>query len=89
MTRELFFIVGEGVRVFRKSEVVHDPVDIKRYWTSMVDKDRAYFLNHYNSGLGFVVLLTRVSSGSLVFPRGNRKVAISPSDLWTHHESRI
>lgn len=67
--------------------LVTEPGNIKRYWAMMPEKDRAYFLDFYNSGVGFAIVSTRVTSATLVIPRENRKASIPPDGLWTVHES--
>ncbi len=64
------------------SEIVSSPEEMRRYWAVLGDKDRAYFLDHYNTGMGFAIVLTRVSSASIVYPRENRRVSVAPIDLW-------
>jgi len=71
----LLYLSGE-------SEIVESRSEIKRYWGLMREKDQAYFLNHFNSGMGFAIVLTQVNLVTMVFPKENRKVVISPGDLW-------
>jgi general stress protein 26 len=54
------------------AEVVDDPAEIKHGWASLPDKDRAYFLNYINSGIGFAVIASKVRSATLVIPRAGQ-----------------
>lgn len=63
------------------AEVVEDPGEIKRGWASLPDKDRAYFLNFINSGIGFAVISSRVRSATLVIPRAGQSYCFSWEEI--------
>ncbi|MEM8955518.1 MAG: pyridoxamine 5'-phosphate oxidase family protein [Verrucomicrobiota bacterium] len=59
-----------------EAEVVEDVSDVKRAWEGIEDKGRAYFLDHYNSGMGFAVIRTHVREVELCMPEEFRKERI-------------
>ncbi len=64
--RCLVYLEGEA-------EIIEDPAEIKRGWAALPDKDRAYFLNFINSGIGFTVISSRIDTATLVIPRAGGK----------------
>lgn len=63
-----------------EAEVVEDVEEVKREWEGIKDKGRAYFLEHYNSGIGFSVIRTRVREIEFCVPEEFRKerIAVEP-----------
>lgn len=64
------------------ARIILSPEEIRHYWNLMKQKERAFFLDSYNSGMGFAIIRTDVEQVSLVFPEQNRKVEIEPEDFW-------
>lgn len=63
------------------AHIVEDPREIKRCWQKIPDKQQAFFLQYFNSGIGFAVIKTWVESICYCVPTENRKATISPADL--------
>ncbi|MFV1995269.1 MAG: pyridoxamine 5'-phosphate oxidase family protein [Verrucomicrobiales bacterium] len=49
--------------------VVDDVARVKDAWEQIGDMHRAFFLDYFNSGMGFVVIETEVDSIEVSFPR--------------------
>jgi len=59
-----------------ETEVVDDVVRIKQYWDLIPEKQHAFFLGYYNSGIGFAIIRTEVKEIVLCEPREFRKIQI-------------
>ncbi len=59
-----------------KTEVVEDVVRIKQYWDLIPEKQHAFFLGFYNSGIGFAIVRTEVDDVVLCEPREFKKVRV-------------
>jgi len=59
-----------------KAVVVEDPASVKAGWAALDDKDKAYFLNFINSGIGFAVVETTIEDATLVVPRAGSSLTI-------------
>lgn len=73
----LSFVYFSGV-----AEVLNDPSEMKGYWNSMIEKDRAYFLDKGNSSPGFSIIKTHVDSIQLVQPKENLCHDLDVSKFW-------
>jgi len=63
------------------AEVVEDPAAIKAGWAALPDKERAYFLNFINSGIGFSVISSRIRKATLTIPRAGKSHAFSWEEI--------
>jgi general stress protein 26 len=71
---------------FRGEAVLVKGMDrIKAAWEAIHDKGRAFFLEHYNSGIGFAVIRTTVQSVEYCVPEEFRKEAVPLESI--HGES--
>jgi|GEM_PF-2675836 len=59
-----------------KAVVVEDPASIKAGWAALDDKDKAYFLNFINSGIGFAVVETTIEDATLCIPRAGASLTV-------------
>lgn len=64
------------------AQIILSPEEIRFYWNLMKQKDQAFFLDSYNSGMGFAIVRTEVDAVSLVLPRDNRKFSIDLDEFW-------
>jgi general stress protein 26 len=64
-----------------KAELLEGVDEIKAAWEAIEDKRRAFFLAHYNSGIGFAVIRTKVNSIEYCNPEDFRKELL-PVGLW-------
>jgi general stress protein 26 len=64
-----------------QAELVEETGQVKACWEAIHDKGRAYFLAHYNSGIGFAVIKTKVSAVDYCIPQEFRKEAL-PAELF-------
>ncbi len=64
------------------AQIILSPEEIRFYWNLMKKKDQAFFLDSYNSGMGFAIVRTEVESVSLVLPRENKKYEIDLEEFW-------
>lgn len=64
-----------------RAEIEEDPARVKRGWASLPDKDRAYFLNYINSGIGFAVISTKVQTATLVIPRAGQSYSFTWEEI--------
>lgn len=64
-----------------KAEVVEDPARVKHGWAALPDKDRAYFLNFINSGIGFAVISSKVQTATLVMPRAGQSYTFAWEEI--------
>jgi len=55
------------------AEVVEKVSEIRRLWSMIGDKQQVYFMKYYNSGLGFSILRTRMTSAIYVAPERKQK----------------
>jgi general stress protein 26 len=63
------------------AEVVEDVSEIKRLWEMIGGKERVFFMKYYNSGIGFTIIRTRISSAVYAKPEDYRKVDIPLKEL--------
>lgn len=64
------------------ARIVTDTKAIKSYWDLMPEKDRAFFLDHFNSGIGFSIILTEINSANLVCPELYQSYTFGAGELW-------
>ena len=64
-----------------RAEIVDDPVEVKQWWGQLPDKGRAFFLSHYNTGVGFSIIKTKVSSCVYCLPMEFRKIEVGVDAL--------
>lgn len=69
------------VYLYGKAYVEDDPVEFKKHWQVMKDKDRAFFLNSYNSPPGFSVIRTVIDQIDLVYPKEHRRSSLKVGSL--------
>ena len=72
--KELLYLEG-------KAEVVDDVAEIKRCWQEIPGKGKAFFLQYYNSGIGFAIIKTTVESAIYAVPEDCRKTKFAISEL--------
>jgi len=72
--RRLVYLVG-------RARVVDDVHSIKHAWELIPDKQRAFFLDHYNSGPGYAVIETVVEKVLYAVPAENFFEQIDPLEL--------
>ena len=61
--------------------MVSDGAQIKSYWETLPDKNRAFFLLYFNSDLGFCVIRTWIEAVVYCVPAKNQKVRFAPELL--------
>ncbi|MEX2580668.1 MAG: pyridoxamine 5'-phosphate oxidase family protein [Verrucomicrobiales bacterium] len=64
------------------AEIVSEMEEVKSYWNLMKEKDLAFFLDHFNTGMGFAIIRTQVESATLVQPQEHQSHELDPSELW-------
>lgn len=64
------------------AEIVFAPDEIRKYWNLMKHKEQAFFLDHFNSGMGFAIVRTEVVSVQYVQPRENESCEIDIDLFW-------
>ncbi|MDR3401101.1 MAG: pyridoxamine 5'-phosphate oxidase family protein [Chthoniobacter sp.] len=64
-----------------KAHVITETIALKRVWQKIQDKSHTYFLDHYATAPGFVVIETRIESTECIAPNSALRFAIELSDL--------
>jgi len=64
------------------AEIVFSPDEIRDYWNIMKHKEQAFFLDYFNSGMGFAIVCTQVESVRYVRPRENESCEIAVDLFW-------
>ena len=64
------------------ARVLTDTPTLKRIWRQVEDKSRAYFLNQYIKGAGFVVIETTVKRIECTSPQSAGRLTFNPAE-WT------
>ena len=69
--------------------IIEDVVEIKRYWEIVNDKEEAFFLQYFNTGIGFSILRTLVDAAYYCVPTENYKVELSVEKLNERSDSSV
>lgn len=64
-----------------EAEIVEQVSEIRRLWAMINDQQQLYFMKFYNSGLGFSIVRTRVTSAIYVAPEEKRKARFKIEQL--------
>ncbi|NNE90295.1 MAG: pyridoxamine 5'-phosphate oxidase family protein [Verrucomicrobiales bacterium] len=64
------------------AEIVSEIGEIKEVWKLIDNKDRAFFLDHAASGIGFAVIRTGIQSARLVIPKLKENHKIEFKNSW-------